>query len=238
MRVKFQSKKKKTMRIKIFGWKKTITLYTYWSTTQTSEIVVGFDYFLGHYEYEDFGLGGTPQNANKTFSETFSKSTVTLFYNGVIKAPSDFFKNWVTNLHFLNYNISVPIAGNLNTKDLIGDAYVEGMKAVKNYTTKEGSGFIYNIIGDAPRLLVSDLSNYNKEYVSLKGIPTYRNRSSIHINFGHSCGGAAIKSIGARLSGKGFTPNKFYIDEAYVFGAVKYNGYWKGIRIYIYRLIL
>jgi hypothetical protein len=31
----------------------------------------------------------------------------------------------------------------------------------------------------------------------------------------------------------GFTPNAFKIEEAYVFGAVKYNGVWKGVRMYI-----
>lgn len=233
-RLKFQKRKRVTKRIRIFGWKKTITLYTYWSTRQVPEMVVGVDYFKGHYLYEDFGMGNKYQSDTKMdFSETFSKSVVSMGYKGLIKAPSDFFRGWVTNLECFKYTISVPFSNNVQTDKLLGKAFDQGMKAVKNYTIKSGSGYVYNKIKDAPRLLLNDQRDYNKEYVSFKGVHTYRNRSSIHVKFGHSSGGAKLQSMNGKLSGGGYTPNAFFVDEAYIFGAVKYDGKWKGIRMYI-----
>lgn len=234
-RLKFQKRIRVSKTIRIFGWKKRITLYTYWSTRKTPEMVVGVDYFKGHYLYEDFGMGNKYRSDyKKDFSETFSKSIVSMGYKGLIKAPSDFFRGWVTNLDCFYYDISVPYSNdNVQTSKLLSEAFDEGMKAVKNYTIKSGSGYIYNKIKDAPRLLLNELGDYNKEYISFKGIHTYRNRSSIHVNFGHSSGGAKLQSINGKLSGGGYTPNAFFVDEAYVFGAVKYDGNWKGIRMYI-----
>jgi hypothetical protein len=31
----------------------------------------------------------------------------------------------------------------------------------------------------------------------------------------------------------GFTPNKFVVEEAYVFGSVYHGGKWTGIRLYL-----
>lgn len=53
--------------------------------------------------------------------------------------------------------------------------------------------------------------------------------NSTHHSFGFSLG----SKEGGKWKLVGFTPNKFNIDEAFIFGAVKHNGQWQGIRMYI-----
>jgi len=73
-----------------------------------------------------------------------------------------------------------------------------------------------------------------RQYLILKGLQTYYNKSEVDIQLALPSFGF---SLGSKEGGKwklvGFTPNKFNIDEAFIFGAVKHNGQWQGIRMYI-----
>ncbi len=65
----------------------------------------------------------------------------------------------------------------------------------------------------------------NREFLMLSGVKEYTNISSRDILFG--------RSFGCRIGGgtPWYTPNKFELVEATVFGAAYYNGTWKGVRI-------
>ncbi len=86
------------------------------------------------------------------------------------------------------------------------------------------------------RLIPGQGENSNKEYLLLNGVSTYSYKSNHSIRFGQPSFGLTL-TFGSSKKWKprpsGFTPNAFKIEEAYVFGAVKYNGVWKGVRMYI-----
>ncbi len=75
----------------------------------------------------------------------------------------------------------------------------------------------------------------NREYLLLSGVHNYGCKQRVHMQLGHISAGISLKLTprGNISSRGGFTPNKFNIDEAYIFGSVKHNGRWQGIRMYI-----
>lgn len=113
---------------------------------------------------------------------------------------------------------------------------VHSKSEIKNKT----SGFIFSKIGNSTsKPVVLMTPNYvkggNREYMLMSGIYEYNNVSKVHLKLGFSSGGIKlnINSNGGVSNISSFTPNKFNIDEAYIFGSVKHNGKWQGIRMYI-----
>jgi hypothetical protein len=244
-RVEYNTKKDRTITVFYFKhWrlrKKKIKLWSYWSSSKSiKEMVVGIDFFKGYTEYTTYGIGEAFQkNMQKQFSKNIGKYTINMCYNGLLKTPTQKVRGWATNLYIFSGSVGIWNHG-FTDNELLEKGFDAGIDALRGMLKRKTSGLIYDIIGNTTNKPVAILTpNYknggNKEYLLLSGIYKYYNRSKTHVKLGHSSGGInlCLNPDGKIRSFSGFTPNKFRIDEAYIFGAVKYNNKWSGIRMYI-----
>ena len=221
--------------------KKEVTLWSYWSTSKTvPEMVIGIDYFQGYTEFSIPGIGYDFQrNMQKTWSDRVGNFTINMVYNGLFQAPTEKVRGWATNLYIFSGSVGV---GNFQYTDnkLLEEGFNAGISAFKDYLKSKTAGFIYSKIGDITNKPVAILTpNYvnggNREYLLLSGIHKYTNESEAHLQLGFSSGGLKVNlnSNGGVSNISSYNPLKFNIDEAFVFGAVKHNGAWQGIRLFI-----
>jgi hypothetical protein len=220
---------------------KRVKLWSYWSSSKrVSEMVVGIDYFKGYTQFDSYGIGTTydrdlPREFSKHIGNLLS---ISLFYDGVLKNSSEKVKGWATdNLHLFKGVVNFADK-EYTDNDLINKGVNSGIDAFKSILRSETSGFIYNKLGGNPKnktvaLTTPDYFNGgNKEYLLLSGINKYSNKSKVDVQFGFPSYGFSY-SYNGKNKFSGYTPNKFTVEEAYVFGAVKHNGRWQGIRMYI-----
>ena len=118
-------------------------------------------------------------------------------------------------------------------------AWKEGYKLLKKEARNRTAGFVYNATNRDSKIPIAMISPgsgslSNREYLFLNGVREYTNKKKKKILLGHRSFGLKV-SFGSNSEYSprpgGFTPNAFNIDEAYIFGAVQYNGVWKGIRM-------
>jgi len=218
---KFQKKKKKTITVRKYGFwgpKRTITLYSYWSSTTNPEIVIGMDYFEGYTEYTNFGLSidnnGFPINYNH--HKDFANGVASLVKIGSNELFSEV-RGWVNRGWLFDTKMKFNIWG--HDINLLRKAYDAGNDAI----ISEVRSLVYHAIQSAAptRYVKRDEKLYpNRKWVSYWGVKNYTNRSYIKI------------SLGLPAYGFPVAPNQFHITEIYVFGAAKYNGKWKGVRLH------
>jgi hypothetical protein len=238
---KFQYKHHVKITVGIGRWKKTITLLSYWLETSADEMAIGFDYFKGYTQFTDFGLTPSTYNdALKQHSNSWANMATKIVFKGLLKEPEALLKDWVSDLHV--FGGTVEIFGNTYTDtDAYKELYSQGYKWLTDEFKKKTSGFVYentNQNKTAPAMMLSPGvgTNSNKEYLMINGVSNYTNKSEKTVRLGQPSFGISLKfgeSNNWSPRASGFTPNAFKIEEAYVFGAVKYNGVWKGVRMYI-----
>jgi hypothetical protein len=218
---KFQKKKKKTITVRkygFFGPKRTITLYTYWSSTINSEMVIGMDYFEGYTEYTNFGLSvdnnGFPINYNH--HRTFANGVAKLVKKGTNELFSEV-RGWANRGWLFDTKMEFSILG--NDINLLRKAYDAGNDAIISEVRSQ----VYNTIQNAAptRYVKRDEKLYpNRKWVTYWGVNNYSNRSYIKV------------SLGLPAYGFPVAVNKFHVKEVYIFGAAKFNGQWKGVRLH------
>jgi|GEM_PF-3025530 hypothetical protein len=219
---------------------KRVTLWSYWSNSKTvPEMVVGIDYFQGYTEYELPLAEAYVQNIPNTVVETMTDYAIKMCYEGLVKTPVDIAKNWVTDLNVFKGVVFDLGSNSINNQVIIDKGFEAGMDFMRDELKGSTNKFIKKQINKASStpivVFTPDYKNGGfREYMILKGVYTYYNRSEVHVQIAQPSFGF---KVGSKEGGKwklvGFTPNKFNIDEAFIFGAVKHNGKWQGIRMYI-----
>lgn len=243
-RVEYNELKDKTITIvTIKRWKvtkKKVTLWSYWSSSKSvPEMVVGIDYFQGYTQY-DLPIGEAyVENIPNAIVEKISDYSIKMSYDGLIKTPSLIAKNWVTDLNIFK-GVVVGYGDKIFDNNEISEkAFEAGMDFIRDEIKGSTSKLIkkqINKVSSTPiAVFTPDYKGGGyKEYMILKGVHTYFNESKVHIQIAQPSFGF---KFGSKEGGKwklaAFTPNKFNIDEAYIFGSVKHNGKWQGIRMYI-----
>lgn len=235
-KVKFQKREPVTITLNFFRWNKTITLYHIWKEKKAQDLVLGVDFFQGYTQLTDFGLeNGNYINGVTSHSKNWSQMAAKMVFKGFLKSPLQYIENWVENIHI--FGGAVEFLGNSYTEnDIYKQLYKQAYGWLVDEFKRRTSGFVFNqtFNKNAPAMLVSPgVGSYsNREYLLLKGINSYPNISEKKVRYGYPSFGVTWTQNQDSWFPKPFTPNAFIIEEAYVFGAVKYNGVWKGVRIY------
>ncbi len=248
-KVKYQKQQVKTITVRFLGWSKTVTIKGLWIKTNASKIVVGVDHFIGYTEMTTFGLDKYYQDKYdymKDYSKKWSNQFAKMFYNGVLKDPSNVAEGWVSDkIDIFDATATIRIQGehyNLSEyqKKLIkkgfDNARKEGIKQLK----KKTYGFVYKQLNgevNKPKaMFIPGGGNHsNREYLILEGVNSYNDEHKVKTNFGSPSFGLKLSwNSGSGWSKpSGFIPNKFVVEETYVFGAVYDYGKWTGIRLYL-----
>lgn len=237
--VKFQYKHYVKVNVGIGPWREWVTLASYWLTTNVPEMVIGIDYFKG---YTSFNYGLEPTDYTgiaQKFSNDFGSATSNMVFKGFLKEPESLVRNWVSNIHI--FGGSIDFMGNsYQDTDAYNALYNSGYEWLTNELKKRTSSFVYNNVksSDSPVMLVSPGvgKNGSKEYLYLNGVSTYINISEKGTRLGNPSAGIKLiwNSSGYAPSSYGpYLPISFHVEDAYIFGAAKYNGVWKGVRMYI-----
>ncbi len=239
LKVEFERRIMVTKVIKILGFRAgKVTLWSYWTGANAPEMVLGSDYFKGYTQFEiPIESYYTDINANRSQIED---NIISAAFQGYFTEPKDFLRGWVSNLNIIEGTVTINKKKYTSQEGMLA-AFDAGYKSLTKFaksSIKNGMqelGFHKN----EPVMMITPgiESNANREYMFIAGESKYSNKENATSYFGRS------PSFGVRVGGDTnsyvptsygvMTPNKFTVEEAVMFGAVKYNGVWKGIRMYI-----
>lgn len=156
---------------------------------------------------------GNPINYNH--HKTFAKGIASLTKVGTNELFSEV-RGWASKGWLFDTKMEFNISGkNIN---LLKEAYNSGNDAIISEVRSQ----VYETlkIASPTRYLKRDEKLYpNRKWVTYWGVKNFPNRSYIKVSLG-------LPSYGLPA------PNKFHVKEVYIFGAAKYNGRWKGVRLY------
>jgi len=244
-KVKFQYKHWVTIKMRFFRWTKEVYLYYYWRTTPAHEMVVGIEYFKGYTDYENFGLDPIPFQAQSNMVyKQFSDATAKMIYYGVLSEPSDKFAGWASHkaVNVFRGNLEFSDRVEQYGSERIREVVNSGFDWLESEFKNRASDFINKKIDDSRNsrtsMLLVQFDNVfrNREYLLLSGISNYNYCSERTVRLGKSSGGFSSKvNSNGGWSASPYTPNAFTIEDACIFGAVKFNGVWKGVRIYTHK---
>lgn len=243
-RVEFQEQKEAYTYITFWRWKKKVVLYRYWKNMVVPEMVVGVDYFKGYTEYTTFGIDKYYNDLPKDYSQDYGTFVAQLAFKGFFKTPIEIATNWTSEINWFNGNIQLknPFGKDFNYD--LSKIEEEAFKGIIDFASSKMKSWTkagirpnqgYPVALFAPDASGSSKqSSSNRDYLLLQGVKKYTNKSDVSVRFGMPSGGLSLGGSSFNsLSPSGFTPNAFHVQKAFVFGAVKYNGKWIGIRQYI-----
>ncbi len=237
-KTKLQYRKVVKTCVRIFRKTRCKTLFSYWMKRTASEMAIGIDYLDAVTEYEDFGLTSSyyisSSDVIATWTKKVGQGVAHLAFKGVLS--SNIVRDWADD--FKGFGADVKFFG--KSVKVGKEIWNGGTDALKDALIKRTDYFVRKHIGysntnEAPTLLVyTNPYELNKEYISLNGITRYKNVQEKKIKFPETSGGVAVNitfTNKTKVTPGNFTPNKFKITRGSVFGAVKYNGVWRGVRI-------
>ncbi len=228
-KVKFQTKKTKTACVRIFGRRRCINLYSYWTKSTVPKMVIGMDGLEAKLTYAyNIPLESTGNSFNSWVS-TAGGITSSMVYKGLFE--NRIVKDWKDNSHF--FDARVNIFG--NTINITEEAWKIATNKIKDEIKARSSSYIKNIIGyDQPAVAV--IPRGKEELYVYNGIQEYTNKQDKKIKFplASFIGFAGTLDIGGASTQ--FRPNmpdsnKFKFESGSIFGAAYYNGKWRGVRI-------
>lgn len=205
--------------------RKKIWFIKYWVSTGADDIVIGVERLSGKMKFNY--NPGTVYNYG-TFTNTWQGIVNNMIYGGLSKPT--FIEDFVTDrvvtifpgikeFNFLKWNID-PWSWNQN---LTKDAIYSGLNSL--------TGKIANAVGgklakEDPRLALVMGKRGEIDMHFMGGARSFGRRSSKTIRISQS-GGFNLKLGNTPI---GYIPETFAITEAQIWGAIKYNGKWRGIR--------
>lgn len=210
--------------------KHKILFFNRWKNINASDIVIGIERLSGHmkFNYNPGSIGKLP--TYKTFTCTLQNMTNKMLYAGIGKPT--FIEDWVNDTADMCYAAldNSPINKYIKepwecTLPLTQEIFYKGLDKLTDQA-------IYNVIGkrlapEDPRVALVFRKSGSLE-THVRGLQSYGSRKSKTIYFSRS-GGFSI-SLGGTVIG--WIPEKYNIDGADIFGAIKYNGTWKGVRFH------
>lgn len=204
--------------------RKKILGIPYWIKTKPQNMVIGIEEFGGdmHYDYQ------TPfVTALAHFNLTLNNTLTSYIYSGIGKPV--FLSDWAKNV-FCFFAVPHNTADYnkwLETPDIYNINYdKEVIYQVLKTITKPTFDKLGGIRLKSTDPVVSHMFNQNKNVrYDVRGLQTFPNQCGKSIKFSESGGFHMINGV---ISG--YVPEFFKIQHVKIFGAVKYNNQWKGIR--------
>lgn len=216
--------------------KKKFLFITYWKETQADELVMGIEHLSG-----SMNLRYNPQSlrclgiftskignyvANETFSMVYSgmskvpilgawseKALMTVIFGQEMIDKIDDFLNFPYNYSpFKKYsNMKVADFAISGLRSLVGEPLKDVGRVIKEKEPKVGLHFGSSSVMD---IFVAD------------GVESYGSRKSKTVRFSQSAGATFI--VGGGIIG--YIPEEFDLKDFSMFGAVKKDGEWRGVR--------
>ncbi len=236
-RVKYETRTRVTKVIKVFGWRVgKVKLWYYWSDTNAEQMLVGMDYVKGRM---DLTYVPSPSGYNPSAKAVaVANTTANIIMKNIVSIPGEYISGWASSAQWYDSGISA-----YGYDVTFGQGYDAAYSAGYDYCRKQ----LQRIIASKTTKLVSKsaavmesvyangVRNNRIDYLAVGLSDIQINCKDMHVALGESSGGlSATWTTASYWPSKfptGFTPNAFVLDEAYMFGAVKHNGVWKGIRI-------
>lgn len=236
-KVRFQQKRDIRACVRVFG-RRCVTVGHYWTKRTATDMVIGFDYFQGYtklpFKFNEFdtyewGL----RNTTKRWSNTLAN----FVFKGAGAETRDELRDWASNINL--FGGTVTSTDQVITKGAfdLGFNWLKGQFANESDKMVRGLAF-QNYETPKIAILPGNGEYYgDRLYQVFNGVSPYKNRSEKKIRFG---GG---HTIGVKFKMKEnnnfwppsfpgpYTPFAFKIEKAAVFGAVKHNGKWVGVRM-------
>ncbi|WP_109829309.1 hypothetical protein [Reichenbachiella versicolor] len=225
-KVKFQTKKTVRTCVKIFRKRRCKNLYSYWVKRTASDLVIGQEEMELEFTYPFGWEGGNYYDVYDRYPHIAGDAIYTLSYNGLKKI--DFISGWSGYIRLFRFEVNLKSGGRANEflwnqgKDWVKGEIKKGTtKFVKTHT---------NYDADAAKMVAIQYGR--KEYFISDGIGRHRNKQEQKANFLTLGGGFAIKknNDGNIEMGK-YRNVKAKLKSGSIFGAIKYNGKWRGVRI-------
>lgn len=223
-KVKFQGKKRVRACIRIFRRRRCRTLFTYWVKRRAEKMVIGIDDLKAELKYPFSIEGSEYVDARKKWSKRLAEGTVEMAFKGIFE--TDIVKDWTSGLR--TFGSRIQVAGNKI------DPWKKGLDLLEKEVSKRTNRFVLDATGydkDAPIMLVTP--RLDKEYYYFNGVTEYRNVEKRKMKFPVG----SFVGIGAKASGGGSLKpdlpksNEFKLKSGGIFGAVYYNGRWRGVRV-------
>ena len=230
-KVRFQTKKTKRVCIKIFRRRRCYNLYSYWTKRTAPKMVIGMDGLETKLTYaHSIPLEGVV-NPFDAWTKAIGNATASLVHKGLFE--NRIVKDWTKNSNFFDARVEL-FGSSINITE---EAWNAGTDAIKNQIKTRTSSYINRIVGyDKPAVAV--IPRADEEIYIHNGITEYTNKQDKKIKFPLAwfMGLAGSATIGGGSAD--FRPdipdsNKFKFESGSIFGAVNYNGKWRGVRIKI-----
>jgi len=224
----------KVRKYGFFG-KKTKLFSTY-VKDKADEMVVCFEHFLAHTDYEDFGLSEQyyyQRNAYIAKRALWSDAGTKIMQTGFVRPSKNLITGWASNMLF--YDATINVAGYDVTGKMLFDF---GLNQGVDYINGQMRSKFQSIVDDnyPKATTVWTLGKPNRRYIVLTGLYTYKNKESFSCVIGGSPSfGVGYDSNKPEFIKKGlgaYAPNQSRLDEACIFVAAKKNGKWAGVRMY------
>lgn len=209
--------------------KKSILFITYWVEDKAEDRVIGFNSFEGIMTFNPPLPPPVPYVSPRSVAAPIADGTVKFLLGNVISLPvyKDFssqLQSWVVE-QFVN-NTRMDKA---QVDKLYNAAYNQAVGELR----RTGKGLLTDLLMKTQPDPLSVVENMSWDGKTIKhilfGEKSYGSGETKSINFNLSFG-VSIK-YGSSFSISGYTPTKYDIKDADVYGAVKYKGQWKGIRL-------
>ncbi len=95
-------------RVGFWRWKRTITLFSYWTRATAPEMAIGIDYFKGYTNFMHSGLTpDTYDNQLKQHSKRWANVASNMVFKGLLKEPFSLIHKWAGNLHVFGGTVRV-----------------------------------------------------------------------------------------------------------------------------------
>lgn len=156
----------------------------------------------------------------------------------LVSLPGEYISGWASEAQWYDSGISA-YGYNVTFGQGYDAAYDAAYEFCKKQLQRTIASKTTKLVSKSAAVMESVYSNgfYESkvDYLAVGLGDVHTNCKDLHVALGESSGGVNVTwSTGSYWPTKfptGFTPNEFKLDDAYIFGAVKHNGLWKGIRI-------
>lgn len=140
------------------------------------------------------------QNIPNTVVERMTDYAIKMSYDGLIKTPVAIAQNWVTDLNIFKGVVFDLRSNSINNKVIIDKGFEAGMDYVRDELKGSTNKFIKKQINNASSTPIAVLMpDYKgggyRQYMILKGLQTYYNKSEVDIQL-------ALPSFGFSLGSK------------------------------------
>ncbi len=216
-----------------FQVRKKFLFISYWVQEYADDIVVGIEELDGKMNFNAIP-GDFFNKAYSTFTSTLQGHTNNIIYTG-LGSPT-FLSDWSKEL----LNIICGIMPNVDWDKWKIDPYKYTKSLDKDLIYGQLNSltgkYIYNpikkqVLPKDPRVAYLFYGQNKQEAKSfISGIVSYGRSQSKTIYFSQSAGFTVSWGSSAGVSAGGYIPVQYTIENVKIFGAVKWNGIWRGVR--------